>query len=132
MRRFRLLLTCLLGLSLMIQGMAVAIAAASPMEVQMEPVAMADMDMSAADHDMPCMDMDMSDQGSPAKCHDKCCDGKVCLDMSRCAQAQPAVASYHLPVLYSDIEHNAPLTLALAPAESPPTSLLKPPITFHS
>lgn len=135
MRRFRLLLSLLLGLSLMTQGMAVAVAATSPMQMQMtaaEMAEMADMDMSADDHAMPCMDMDMSDQGAPAKCPAKCCDGKVCFDMSRCAQAQPAMASFHLPVLYSDAEHNAPVTLALAPAETPPTSLLRPPITFHS
>lgn len=132
MRRFRLLLSLLLGLSLMTQGMAVAVAATSPMKMQMVPAEMADMDMSAGDHDMPCMDMDMSDSGAPAKCPAKCCDGKVCLDMSRCAQAQPAMASYHLPAMYSDVEHNAPVTMALAPADSPPTSLLRPPIISHS
>jgi hypothetical protein len=42
------------------------------------------------------------------------------------------MASYRQPALYSDVEHNAPLILALAPADSPPTSLLRPPITFHS
>ena len=116
----------------MAQGMAVVVAATGPMKMQMVPAAMADMDMSAGDHDMPCMDMDMSDSGAPAKCPAKCCDGKVCLDMSRCAHAQPAMASYHLPMMYSDVEHNAPVTIALAPADSPPTSLLRPPITFHS
>jgi hypothetical protein len=130
MCRFRLLLSLMLGLSLMTQGMEVAVAASSPMKMQMAP--MAEMNMAAADHDMPCMDMDMSDQGGPAKCPAKCCDGKVCFDMSHCAQAQPALASHHLPAIIAYSELNAPLMLALAPADSPPTSLLRPPITFHS
>ncbi len=131
MRRLRVLLSLLLGLSLMTQGMAVAVAAASPMQMKMAS-SMASIDMSADGHDMPCMDMDMSDHGTPAKCPAKCCDGKVCFDMSSCAQAQPAMSAYRLPVVYADAEHNAPVPLVLSMADSPPTSLLRPPITFHS
>ncbi len=126
MRRFRVLLSLLLGLSLMTQGAAVAVAVASPAPMQMQ---MDSMDMSADQHEMPCMDM--ADHGMPAKCPAKCCDGKVCLDMSGCAQAQPAISAYRLPMVYAKVEHNAPMLLALTVAESPPTSLLRPPITFH-
>lgn len=129
MRRFRVLLSLLLGLSLMTQGMAVAVAAAGPAPMQMTS-SMDSMDMSADGHDMPCMDM--PDHSMPEKCPAKCCDGKVCLDMTSCAQAQPAISAYRLSMVYASVEHDAPMSPALTVAESPPTSLLRPPITFHA
>lgn len=127
MRRFRVLLSLLLGLSLMTQGMTVAVASVSPpMEADMS-MSM-DMEMSA---DTPCMDMDMSDQGMSEKCPTKCCDGKACADMSRCVQAQPAMTSYRLAMVYSRIAPQAPITEALVLAVGPPTTLLRPPISLH-
>ena len=131
MRRFRVLLSLLLGLSLMTQGMTVAVAAvaASPAPAVMS----AGMGMSADDHAMPCMDMEgMSDQAMPAQCPSKCCDGKVCLDMSSCAQAQPAISVHRMLAIFTSVAHNAPASRALITAERPPTSLLRPPITSHA
>lgn len=130
MRRLRILLSLLLGLSLMTQGMAVAVAAVGSSPAAMSST-MAGMDMSADDHDMPCMDMDgMSDQAMP-KCPSNCCDGKVCLDMSTCAQAQPAISAYRAPTFFANVEHHAPTASALIATERPPTSLLRPPISSH-
>jgi len=130
MRRFRVLLSLLLGLSLMTQGMSVAVAAASgPMKAAAS--SMMSMEMSADMEGMPCMDMDMSDHGAPTKCPSKCCDGKGCADMSRCAQAQPAIATYRLPTIYSSLEHSVPMTQTLLVVAGPPSSPLRPPITLH-
>ena len=132
MRRFRILLSFLLGLSLMTQGMAVAVAAAVPAQGQMSS-SMAGMEMSAGDHDMPCMDMDGSySQAMPAKCPSKCCDGKVCLHMSTCAQAQPAISADRMHAAFTSVERHAQMSPALVAAERPPTSLLRPPISFHA
>ncbi|PTU31533.1 hypothetical protein CJD38_09385 [Stenotrophobium rhamnosiphilum] len=103
--------------------------ASSPMEAPAKTSSMK-MEMAA---DAPCMDMmDMGDQDQPSKCPSKCCDGKACPDMSRCAHAQPALAAVVVPMIHSSIEHNAPAVQAPIAAVRPPTSLLRPPISFHS
>lgn len=117
----------------MTQGMSVAVALSSgSMQASMNSSAMK-MEMAA---DMPCMDMmdsmDMSDDAPPMKCPSKCCDGKVCLDMSSCAHAQPALAAVFMPMMYFSVEHKSPETQVSIAAVRPPTSLLRPPISFHS
>jgi len=114
----------------MTQSMVVAAAlAGTPMEMPAKSSTMK-MEMAA---DMPCMDMmDMGDQDQPSKCPSKCCDGKACFDMSRCAHAQPALAAVAVPMIDSLIEHNVPATQAPIAAVRPPSSLLRPPISLHS
>jgi hypothetical protein len=130
MRRFRILLSLLLGLSLMTQGMTVAVAAVSaPMKIEMASSSMMSMDMSADMQDMPCMDMDMSDHGGAGHCPAKCCDGKICPEMSHCTQAQAAIAAYFVPVVYSDVQRNVPMALLVHAVLGPPSSLFRPPIS---
>lgn len=136
MRRFRLLLSLLLGLSLMTQGMAVAVASVGE-TMKMESMSeasssMMSMDMSADMQGMHCMDMDMPGHDDHGKCPSKCCDGSVCLSMSNCVQAQPGMSAYRLPYVYSANDHNVPQASSLIVVDSPPTSLLRPPITSHS
>lgn len=118
MKTLRPLLGLLLGLTLSVQGFAVAASATTALP---EPAA------AAADSDMPCHG-DASEAPAAEPC--ACCDGD-CPDMTGCAFAQAAIATTGGIAL-------APAPMVDVPASgwssktTDPSSRLRPPIPLHA
>ena len=119
MKRNRTWLSVLLGLALLVQGVAVAAA----------PYAMfskSDAAAVAMDADMPCHGQ-MEDQAinDPASC----CDAD-CPDMTSCMLGQLAITvSFQLTTVHSPDE--LPGLIPVRIIAQSPSSLLRPPITLH-
>jgi hypothetical protein len=120
MKRHRTVLSVLLGLVLLVQGVAVA-AAPYAMFIDSDPAAM------TMDADMPCHGQaDDQAVNDPASC----CDAD-CPDMTSCMLGHLAInTSFQLTTVHSPdtAPHLAPVRVI---SHSPPT-LLRPPITLHS
>jgi hypothetical protein len=120
MKRHRTWLSVLLGLVLLVQGMAVA-AAPYAMLFGSDPVAM------TMDADMPCHGQQaVSDSGQSGS---SCCNAD-CPDMTSCMLGHLAInASFHLTTEHSpdEVLHLVPVRVI---SHSPPI-LLRPPITLH-
>jgi hypothetical protein len=119
MKRHRTGLSLMLGLVLLVQGVAVS-AAPSALFIDADPVVM------TMDSDMPCHGQ-MDDQA--VNDSSSCCDAD-CPDMTSCMLGQLAInASFQLTTLYTPdaVPHLVP---APAIIRSPPT-FLRPPITLH-
>ncbi len=119
MKRYRTLLSVLLGLVLLVQGVAVA-AAPYAMLFDADPVVM------TMDADMPCHGQAASDSEQSGS---SCCDA-VCPDMTSCMLGHLAInASFQLTTVHSPGELPGLIPVRII-AQSPP-SLLRPPITLH-
>lgn len=118
MRRYRTVLSLLLGWVFLIQGLAVS---AAPLALP-EPAALAASAEAPCHGDMAATDSDSADM--------PCCDDS-CPDMTHCVLAQPAV----LPQAGVAIErpqtspHAGPLLQA---SSHPRSGLLRPPIALHA
>lgn len=115
MNRFRPALNAILGLLLMVQGVAVA-------STEMAMPALGDTASTMAA--MPCHG-DQNSGGEPQSC----CDSD-CPNMASCALGHLAVASAQGAEFVGEL-HPAYPALVLAPATLPPPSFLRPPIAFH-
>lgn len=119
MKRYRTGLSVLLGLVLLVQGVAVS-AAPYAMLFDPDPVAM------AMDDDMPCHGQaDDQSVNDPASC----CDAD-CPDMTSCMLGHLAPgAHFQLTTLHSPDELPGLVPIRII-TRSPP-ALLRPPITLH-
>jgi hypothetical protein len=129
MTRIRTHISILLGLLLLVQGMAAAAAPVMAMtSAKAQVTAIAE---RTAEAEMPCH----KQQAEPVKADETrpacpCCDGD-CPDMQACAGAQPAMASairLDLPRLKPAMP--APIEVSLAIHRT--SSLLKPPISLQA
>ena len=122
MKRHRTLLSVVLGLVLLVQGVAVA-AAPYDLVTDSDPVAM------TMDSGMPCHEQGQKADDA-AQGGSSCCDAD-CPDMTSCMLSHVAInASFQLVTA-----HSPDVVPGLVPVRvlthSPPT-LLRPPITLHS
>jgi hypothetical protein len=116
MKRFRPALNAVLGLLLLVQGVAAAATGFAPISADETATEMAA---------MPCHG-DMTGAGG----HASCCDAD-CPNMAACALGHIAAASApSLDVVAT--AHPARVTLLSAPVALPLPSLLRPPISFHA
>ncbi|HEY1077177.1 MAG TPA: hypothetical protein VGE51_10855 [Fontimonas sp.] len=120
MRRTRTLLSVLLGLMLLVQGVAVS---AAPYE----NFADAASTQLAAPQDPPCHG-GMSGESAPQ--HPSCCDAS-CPDMTSCALGHLATAidrfALALPPATPTVQRPTPVQAASGPLATP----LRPPISLH-
>ncbi len=136
MRRFRTHVSLVLGLLLLVQGWAVAAAAAAaPMMALGAPDTAISAAAQTAEAEMPCHQQ-QADEAKPAKAQSgsasscPCCDGN-CPDMQACAAANPAMPSS----LALDLPRRtaaAPSTVESRVAVRSNNSLLKPPISLQA
>lgn len=117
MKRFRPALNLIVGLLLLVQGVAAASTSVAPLDAA-DPAA--DVAMAA----MPCHG-DMSAGASESSC----CDAD-CPNMAACAMGHIATASMHG---FDAVAASQPVQSlsVLAPVALAPPSLLRPPISFH-
>lgn len=119
MKRFRTLLSVLLGLVLLLQGLAVS---AAP-HAKMADVAKAELTVKT---DMPCH----TQKADPAGQQDRSCCNADCPDMTSCALSHIATMAV-MPLALPRAARAEP-TFTQARAVAPTlTSPLRPPITSH-
>lgn len=129
MTRIRTHISFLLGLLLLVQGMAVAAAPMMAMTTAKAQVtAIAERTAEAA---MPCHEQ----KAEPVKAEETkpacpCCDGD-CPDMQACAGAQPAMASA-IRLDLPQLKPAMPALIEVSVAIHRTSSLLKPPISLHA
>ena len=123
MTSLRPLLSALLGLALLVQGVAVA---ATPLaSAPSEPVAA----QQSAPDAMPCHgDVQKADPADMPPCD--CCDDG-CADMSGCAFGHLALVSA-VRLQLAPVAQSVSVTPDRAADSVPPPSRLRPPISFHA
>lgn len=119
MKRYRTLLSVLLGLVLLLQGLAVSaapyIAAAAPAEAEMAM-------------DMPCHGQ-MSEKAGK---QDRSCCSSTCPDMTTCALGHLAASVSVIFEALSPVTHAEHSFTLIGAVSTSPTTLLRPPISLHS
>lgn len=124
MKSLRLLLNGVLGLALLVQGVALA---SAPLAFDAPPpIEVAE---AAAMDEMPCQGDKQPAASEAPPC--ACCDGG-CVDMSGCAFSQPAVAMPASRLLFSAVDHAAIATRDRPAGRIFLSSLLRPPISVHA
>ena len=120
MRRFRALVNVLMGLTFLVQGLAVA---ATPVSLAVAGETPAQSEEATMDH---CAKAAADAERAASR---SCCD-EDCPNMAMCLLAHVAVAA---PVRSDFPPTHAPraATLAAAPLRASPQSLLRPPIDLH-
>jgi hypothetical protein len=124
MKSLRLLVNGVLGLALVVQGVALASA-----PLALDTSAPAELAQAATADEMPCHgDAEPAATEAPPCA---CCDGG-CVDMSSCAFSQPAAAIPAIRVHLGAVGQGA-ITARDEPAASISlSSLLRPPISVHA
>ena len=121
MKRYRTLISVLLGLVLLVQGFAVS--AAPRASLSSAATAHAEMQMKG---DAPCPMMMGEASGKQAP---SCCNA-TCPDMTTCALGHIAAISVFSVALPATAQIHPQFSLVLAVARTS-TSLLRPPISLH-